>query len=192
MAPKKKAPPITLRRHADISRMCRRCARSIPETDFPADRGWTCQDCIDGAVMPILPLVAAGEGERYDTSMLFAGYKVVKNPKGDRAEYENEVHSPVGVFYAVAEAAFGFCTKTTRMANVLQREFPSARVQATGDDGQVRLIFPADLRLFRKVAQKVGAFKPRKVSDETKARLAATREIIAEKRAEAAQATLAL
>lgn len=178
-----KKPDPSFSRNPNVTRLCRYCAGPHRETEFPEGGGWVCGPCGNSGILPIIPLLPTSEGARYDTSSLFAGYKVVRNPpKGERVAYENEVHSPVGVFYAVAEAAFAFETKTTKMGNILQKAFPQARVQTSGDDGHVVLIFPADLDLFKKVARKVGAYKPRKVSDETKARLAANREVIADKR----------
>jgi hypothetical protein len=173
-------------RNPNVTRICRYCAAPHRETEFPEGEGWICGPCTESPPIPIIPLLRGPGWARYDTSTLFAGYRVVRNPpKGERTEYENEVLSPAGVFYAVAEAAFAFETRTTRMANVLTKQFPEARVQASGDDGHVVLIFSATLEMFDKIARKVGAYKPRKVSDETKAKLAAAREVIAEKRAQA-------
>jgi hypothetical protein len=177
-----KKPEPSFSRNPNVTRLCRYCARPYRETEFP-EGGWVCGPCGNSGILPIIPLLPTSEGARYDTSTLFAGYKVVRNPpKGERVAYENEVHSPAGVFYAVAEAAFAFETKTTKMGNILQRQFPEARVQASGDDGCVVLIFPARLDLFQAVAKKVGAYRPRKVTDETRAKLAAAREVIEQRR----------
>lgn len=184
-------------RSADVVRMCRLCAVPLFETDYPSDLdpkrdGWTCQGCTGSGVLPLLPLLKTGVGERYDTSMLFAGYRVFKVPeKGGRVEFETEVRSPAGVFYAAAEAAFAFECNNARMGNILRREFPEARLQSVGDDGVMVLVFPARLDLFRSVCRRVGAFKPRKVSQETKDRLAAAREAgNAARRAAVTQGTL--
>lgn len=186
MAPRKKT-GLKTGRNPDVTRLCRYCAAPHRETDYPEVTDWICQPCRERGILPIIPRVRAGEGQRYDTSTLFAGYRVfkvklVEKGEGARAEYETEVRSPSGVFYPVAEAAFAFETRTAKMANILLRKFPQARVQARGDDGAAVLIFQADLDLFRQVAQKVGAYKRRQVSDETRAKLAAAREAAQEDR----------
>lgn len=180
---KLKEKPLKLRRRDDVTRMCRYCAMPHPETEFPEGDDWICSPCRESGPLPIIPKLRGDGWERYDTRTLFAGYRVVRNPpKGERTRYETEVHSPAGVFYAVAEAAFAFETKTTRMANILLAAFPEGRVQVSGDDGHVVLVFPAFLGLFQAIARKVGAYRPRRVTDETKAKLAAAREVAAAQR----------
>lgn len=182
MAPrKKKETGLKFGRNPQVTRMCRYCAAPHRETEFPPEEGWICQPCRKRVTLPIIPRIRAGEGQRYDTSALFAGYRVFKvnwNDKGEgaRAEYETEVRSPAGVIYPIAEAAFAVETKTTQMTNILLRKFPQARVQARGDDGVAVLVFPADLDLFRNVAQKIGAYKRRSVTEASLAHLAAIRE----------------
>lgn len=190
---RKKAPPPeppARTRNPDVRRMCRYCATPHPETDYPPGTAWICQPCKSAGVLPIIPLRVTEGWARYDTAALFAGYKIVRNPTGERAQYETEVHSPHGVFYAVAEAAFCFMTQTTQMGRKLLKEFPEARLQGESDNGESRVIFPAGS--FKRVAKRVGAYKPRKVSDSTKALLAANREAIKELKTTTVQDTLDL
>jgi hypothetical protein len=164
--------PPKFRRSASIRRLCRLCAVPYPETEYPAE-GWTCQKCRDEGVQEVIPLKKCGDGERYDTAALFAGYRVFKQPKGERADYETEVRSPAGEVYACAGAAVALYTRSLQMANKLAREFSDAQIVTTGDDGRCVVRFPA--RLFPALAKRIGVFKPRQVSEEMRNQLVAAR-----------------
>jgi hypothetical protein len=164
--------PQKVRRCATVRRMCHLCAVPYPETEYPED-GWTCRKCRDEGVQEVIPLKKCGEGERYDTTALFAGYRVFKVPKGERTDYETEVRSPAGEVYACGGAAVALYTRSLQMANKLAREFPAAQIVTTGDDGRCVVRFPA--HLFPALAKRIGVFKPRQVSEEMRTQLVAAR-----------------
>jgi hypothetical protein len=160
-------------RSAAHDRLCRRCARPVPETEFPAGE-WVCAACAGAAAPPAMPLREQGGWLRYDTSKVFAGFKVRKVFQGEGPEYENEVGSPNGEFYAAGEAAVAFHADGTRWLNLLVAEFPGCLCVTRGDDGRGVVLIP--VALFPAVARRVRAYRRRVVTDKHREQLARARD----------------
>lgn len=154
----------------ESTRLCRRCARLVPEEDYPEGTDWICQTCVADKVPAAMPLEEHGNHQRYNTSKVFAGLRVKKVMQGFlREQYEVEVPSQDGEFFPVAEACVGLYTKTTNMANRLLKEFPQARLFTQGGDGRCVIHLP--VAVFPRMARRCGAFKSRAGQPRTEAQI---------------------
>jgi hypothetical protein len=159
-------------RLADRTRMCRRCATSLPETGFPGD-GWICPECARLQVAAAMPILERNGWQRYDTARVFSGYRVRKVRQGDGPEYETEVASDAGEFYAYGEAMLAIYAKNERWVNILLGAFPGTRCVVRGDDGRGVVAIP--VALWPEVAKRCRARRRRQPSPENLAQLAAAR-----------------